>query len=634
MDFFQHQDTARQQTRRLVLLFVLAILSITALLSAGSTLLYLSLSNASFDWQATARLSAICFVALSLVISLSAWLRLYDLQKQGGASIAESLGGQLLASDTTHPKHRQLLNVVEEMAIASGIAVPQVYLLADEPGINAFAAGMHIDDAVIGITQGALDNFNRDELQGVIAHEFSHILNGDMRLNTRLIGLLFGITCVAYFGHLIVDSLSLSRRRMRRRSSDSDKGVAALFALGVICIVLGWLGTLFGSIIKAAISRQREFLADASAVQFTRNDQGIAGALKKIAAYSHGSTLESKASNEVSHMMFGQSRRAGLAALFATHPPLEERIRRIEPYWDGTIQSANDNQARSFAHSSVSGFAASPHSAASEPSSSTASTSAELCANGQALINQLPLPLLDMAREPYSARFVAFALIFDGSETQRDIIKQHIPMVAQAKVLPWLNYAIPAHLRLPLLELAIPALKSLSEGQRHRLCEVLRELSLTDHHYSLAEWCVINLLEKQLLPTFSHTRQNKSLQQLQSSVYWLLRELAWVCHDEPQGAQIAFEDALRHLNLPVIPLEPAENNWPLSRTALELLLQLKTKDRTQFVKACRLAIESNGKITVAEGELYRVIACFLEIPEPPLSLSSEDNLSSTQSLSD
>lgn len=177
---------------------------------------------------------------------------------------------------------------------------------------------------------------------------------------------------------------------------------------------------------------------------------------------------------------------------------------------------------------------------------------------------------------------------------------------------------------MPLLELSIPALKSLSEGQRHRLCEVLRELSLTDHHYSLAEWCVINLLEKQLLPTLGHTRQNKSLEQLQSSVYWLLRELAWVCHDERQGAQIAFDNALRHLSLPVIPLEPAENNWPLSRTALELLLQLKERERAQVVKACRLAIESNGKVTVAEGELYRVIACFLEIPEPPLSLSSED----------
>ncbi|WP_217512151.1 M48 family metallopeptidase [Vibrio metschnikovii] len=626
MDFFQHQDTARQQTRRLVLLLAFTMLSITALLSLGSMFIYLSVSHASLDWQTAIRLSLLCFAALSLVIGLSAWLRLYDLQKQGGCSVAESLGGQLIASDTTHPKHRQLLNVVEEMAIAAGIAVPQVYLLADEQGINAFAAGMSIDDAVIGITQGALDNFNRDELQGVIAHEFSHILNGDMRLNTRLIGLLFGITCVAYFGHLIVDSLSRSRRRTIRRSSDSDKGVAALFAIGVVCIVFGWIGTLFGSMIKAAISRQREFLADASAVQFTRNDQGIAGALKKIAGYSPGSTLSAKASDEISHMMFGQSRRSGLAALFATHPPLEERIRRIEPYWDGSVQSINKHQTRSFADPSVSGFAASASSAPA--ASSTISTSAELCASGQTLISQLPQPLIAMAREPYSARFVAFALIFDGSEAQRHIIKQHIPMVSQATILPWLDYAIPTHLRLPLLELSIPALKSLSEGQRHRLCEVLRELSLTDHHYSLAEWCVINLLEKQLLPTLGHTRQNKSLQQLTSSVYWLLRELAWVCHDERQGAQIAFDNALRHLSLPVIPLEPAENNWPLSRTALELLLQLKERERAQVVKACRLAIESNGKVTVAEGELYRVIACFLEVPEPPLSLSVEGNLHS------
>lgn len=202
--------------------------------------------------------------------------------------------------------------------------------MTEEHGINAFAAGMSIDDAVIGVTQGALDAFSRDELQGVIAHEFSHILNGDMRLNTRLIGALFGITCIAHFGHLILDN-SNSTRHVSRSSSDSNKGFAVIILIAIVCLVLGWLGTLFGNMIKAAISRQREFLADASAVQFTRNDQGIAGALKKIGSNVQGSTLNTKASDEMSHMMFGQSKLSGFSGLFATHPPLDERIRRIEP---------------------------------------------------------------------------------------------------------------------------------------------------------------------------------------------------------------------------------------------------------------------------------------------------------------
>ncbi|CAE6959482.1 Peptidase family M48 [Vibrio sp. B1ASS3] len=325
--------------------------------------------------------------------------------------------------------------------------------------------------------------------------------------------------------------------------------------------------------------------------------------------------------------MFGQSNLSGFTGLFATHPPLEERIRRIEPNWDDSFLSKSRSQGATFGNEQVSGFASdadfSPQDLGSqdvEPQS-VAPTSSELSETGKQLISQLPQDLVDIAREPYSARFIALQLIFDGSEVQREMIKGHIPMVSHAKLLPWLDYKLPTHLRLPLLELAIPALKALSEGQKNRLCEVLRELSQTDNHYSLGEWCIINLLEKQLIAPLGFTRQNKTLKQLEESVHWLLRELAWVSHSEPQAAQRAFNSALTSLGFAEVTLEPANKNWRLSRAALELLLQLKPVQRRQFVKACRLAIESDGKITVAEGELYRVIACFLEVPEPPLTVT-------------
>lgn len=283
MDFFQHQDAARQRTGLLVFLFTFAVLTITALVSTLSIAIYFGVTETPFDTHTAVSYSLICFAGVAFVIGMSSLIRLSDLKSNGGRGVAESMGGKLVSTDTTSRKHRQLLNVVEEMAIAAGVPVPPVYLMEHERGINAFAAGMSIDDAVIGITQGALDSFSRDELQGVIAHEFSHILNGDMRLNTRLIGILFGITCIAHFGHLVLDNMPHSSR-VSRRPSDSDKGFAIIFMIALVCLVLGWLGTLFGSMIKAAISRQREFLADASAVQFTRNDQGIAGALKKLAA--------------------------------------------------------------------------------------------------------------------------------------------------------------------------------------------------------------------------------------------------------------------------------------------------------------------------------------------------------------
>ncbi|TOH78390.1 Zn-dependent protease [Vibrio parahaemolyticus] len=616
MDFFHHQDTARQRTGLLVMLFTLAVLAITGLVSVISIGIYFYFTGEPFTTQSIISYCLLSFVGVLLIVSISSFVRLSELNANGGRGVAESIGGKLISTDTSNAKHRQLLNVVEEMSIASGIPVPPVYVLAEEHGINAFAAGMSIDDAVIGVTQGALDAFSRDELQGVIAHEFSHILNGDMRLNTRLIGALFGITCIAHFGHLILDN-SNSTRHVSRSSSDSNKGFAVIILIAIVCLVLGWLGTLFGNMIKAAISRQREFLADASAVQFTRNDQGIAGALKKIGSNVQGSTLNTKASDEMSHMMFGQSKLSGFSGLFATHPPLDERIRRIEPNWDGSYAQHSHAQNTEFDNEQVSGFAV----GGGSPASQSASPSEQLSETGQQLISQLPPELVDIAREPYSARFIAFALIFDGSDIQREMIKSYVPLASQSTLLPWLDYDLPLHLRFPLLELALPALKSLSETQKISLCKVLRELSETDNQYSLAEWCVINLLEKQLLASFGFIKQHKTLKQLEESVFWLLRELAWVSHSQADKAQRAYHCALAHLGFPEVKLEPANSNWHLSRAALELLLQLKPKDRRIFVKACRLAIESDGEITVAEGELYRVIACFLEVPEPPLTIS-------------
>ncbi|HCH5315061.1 TPA: M48 family metalloprotease [Vibrio parahaemolyticus] len=616
MDFFHHQDTARQRTGLLVMLFTLAVLAITGLVSVISIGIYFYFTGEPFTTQSIISYCLLSFVGVLLVVSISSFFRLSELNANGGRGVAESIGGKLISTDTSNAKHRQLLNVVEEMSIASGIPVPPVYVMAEEHGINAFAAGMSIDDAVIGVTQGALDAFSRDELQGVIAHEFSHILNGDMRLNTRLIGALFGITCIAHFGHLILDN-SNSTRHVSRSSSDSNKGFAVIILIAIVCLVLGWLGTLFGNMIKAAISRQREFLADASAVQFTRNDQGIAGALKKIGSNVQGSTLNTKASDEMSHMMFGQSKLSGFSGLFATHPPLDERIRRIEPNWDGSYAQHSHAQNTAFDNEQVSGFAV----GGGSPASQSASPSEQLSETGQQLISQLPPELVDIAREPYSARFVAFALIFDGSDIQREMIKSYVPLASQSTLLPWLDYDLPLHLRFPLLELALPALKSLSEAQKISLCKVLRELSETDNQYSLAEWCVINLLEKQLLASFGFIKQHKTLKQLEESVFWLLRELAWVSHSQADKAQRAYHCALAHLGFPEVKLEPANSNWHLSRAALELLLQLKPKDRRMFVKACRLAIESDGEITVAEGEIYRVIACFLEVPEPPLTIS-------------
>ena len=332
MNFFEAQDKARRNTLWLVLLFTLAVAGLIVLTNLFLLSVYVYLKTEQFvvspetlsyfySWEEFAIVGlGVCLLVLggSLFKALSL--------SGGGPTIAEMLGGRLVSHGTTDLQQRQLLNVVEEMAIAAGMPIPQVYLLSDT-SINAFAAGLSPANAVIGITEGTLTRLNREELQGVIAHEFSHIANGDMRLNIRLLAILHGILLIGLVGYFMFRSL-----RFAGRARKGAGGIFALAAIGVGLMVIGYAGSFFGQWIKAIVSRQREYLADSSAVQFTRNKDGIAGALKKIGGSSHvGSYLSSPSAPEYSHAYFANGISSFWQSLFATHPPLETRIRRIEP---------------------------------------------------------------------------------------------------------------------------------------------------------------------------------------------------------------------------------------------------------------------------------------------------------------
>jgi Zn-dependent protease with chaperone function len=323
MNFFEHQARARSRTRGLVLLFLLAvavivaaIVGIVAVMLAAAMQQPLALAaqqNADTLWMtALATLAVIGLASLYKSASLRA----------GGSAVAQALGGTRVPPDTQDRRLRRLRNVVEEMAIAAGTPVPEVYVLEHEAGINAFAAGWSPADAAVAVTRGTLEKLSRDELQGVIAHEFSHVLNGDMRLNIRLMGLLFGILVIAVIGREVLEAGARGRS-----SSKKEGGAIVLIALAVMLI--GYIGLFFGRLIKAGVSRSREYLADSSAVQFTRQTTGITGALKKIAGIDAGSRLQAAGKEEVAHMLFGDG--VGYFALFATHPPILDRIRRLDP---------------------------------------------------------------------------------------------------------------------------------------------------------------------------------------------------------------------------------------------------------------------------------------------------------------
>src|SRR5450830_1714513 len=296
MDFFEQQDHAHRQSRKLLFLFFLAVIAILIAVNVSLALIW--------KWAFALRTqghpgypTGFFFVNTAVTLLFIGGGTLFETfrLRDGGDAVAQMAGGRLVMPSSTDVKERRLLNIVEEMALASGIACPRVYVLDREDAINAFAAGYHQNEAVVAVTQGSLTRLSRDELQGVIGHEFSHILNGDMRLNLRLIGMIFGILCLTVIGRILL--------RTGRGGSRRDKNPLPL--LGLALIIIGWVGIIFGRLIQAAVSRQREFLADASSVQFTRNPLGLSGALQKIGRYSYGSRIESPHAEQTSHMFFG-----------------------------------------------------------------------------------------------------------------------------------------------------------------------------------------------------------------------------------------------------------------------------------------------------------------------------------------
>lgn len=335
MDFFQRQVKAKQRTKLLVAYFVIAVMCIIAAIYVAAVLIF---HYTGYGRSPEAPMPELTFwdpqLLLYVVLGTLGVVVIGSVYKtlalaKGGSSVAESLGGQLVSTEPGNPDERRLCNIVEEMAIAAGVPIPKIYVLPDEQGINAFAAGHTPEDAAIGVTHGSLTLLSRDELQGVIGHEFSHILNGDMRLNLRIMGIIFGIVCLSVIGRVLIYS----------RGGRGRQGANPLMFLGLALIVIGAIGLIFGRLIQAALSRQREFLADASSVQFTRNPAGLSGALQKIGGA--GSRIDSPHAGETSHMFFSNGLAKPFLGAFATHPPLDERIRAIDPAWDGKfIQSS------------------------------------------------------------------------------------------------------------------------------------------------------------------------------------------------------------------------------------------------------------------------------------------------------
>lgn len=647
MNFFEHQDRARRNTNHLILLLILAVLSlvaITTLLFAAFAFFGSSQSN-QVEAQPLAILQGILhalsfeaffWIALTVsgVVALGSLFRFVQL-RGGGKTIAAAMGGRLLSGNTNDLDERKILNVVEEMAIASGAAVPPVYLIEDD-AINAFAAGYHPQDAVIGITRGCIQALTRDELQGVIAHEFSHIFHGDMRINMRLIALLHGILVIGLIGEFLIRSAS--NRGVRRSSKDSSP--AAILGLGLGLFVIGYTGIFFGNLIKAAVSRQREFLADASAVQFTRNPDGISGALKKIGGSVSGSRLHNEHAAEFSHMYFSQGIKS-FFNLMATHPPLEERIKRIQPNWDGDFgkstyirrkTSADSNNAlddegtMGFSEGAKTYQAASSHTALDIDAAinQIAQPMQTHVTYARDRLTEIPLLLKEAAREPFSARGLVFGLLLDR---QRDLRNQQLALLSEhltSADLSDLNDIIytaadlDANLRLPVIELCLASLKQLSPEQHAAFLSCLNVLISADQKVSLMEWSIYRIVLHNTIINNKLVR-NRQLSDLQSECQLLLSLLAYAGARSEQDASTAFAQAQQVLNFSNLSLLPRSSiRLDDADKALDQLNLTKPLQKPQLLKAMSECVLHDGQLSIAEAELFRAIADSLDCPIPPI----------------
>lgn len=669
MDFFAHQEAARRQTGRLVFLFGLSLAGIIAAI-------YL-LALVAFGVGDTTRASVDSFDHLgdfandpmghdpgpaSDPLRTTGWFRLDLLGgvtigvlgivgvasliksaqlRGGGAVVAAQLGGTLITHDTADALEKRALNIVEEMAIASGIAAPPVFILRNESGINAFAAGWGPNDAAIGITRGCLETLSRDELQGVIAHEFSHIFNGDMRLNIRLMGLVFGILAIHVIGRIL---LRASFYGSIGRSSRNNNGHMALVLIGAALAGIGAIGAMFGSLIRASVSRQREFLADASAVQFTRNPDGIAGALKKIAGFVEGSRIRSPRAEEASHMFFGSAMLSGVAGLFATHPPLPIRIRRIDPSWDGKVQPIRRTEAVGSVVGLEGAAAFAPAAVPTSPTTmhrlSTRTTNASAVewigrlgpghvTRAREIIHSAPPQLVEAARSAYSARAAIFALLLDRTPEVRHRQMDRIGeagepgLVAETVRLEPLARHLPPEARAPVAEIALGALSSITYPQYQRFRTTLRGLVEADAKRNVFEWMLERLAEASLGARFEGAAtgipEYYALSRLGSECSMVLSMLAHASGADFEEARRAFHagvSALPEVAVAFIPAEACSLSG-LSRALDRLATVTPTLKRT-IVTACARVVAADARAATQEIELLRGVSASLGAPMPPV----------------
>ncbi|MDH3550589.1 MAG: M48 family metallopeptidase [Gammaproteobacteria bacterium] len=643
MNFFVAQDKARQASRRLIAAYIVATILIVAGITAivGFALYTFTDTGYGYAPGEFVRNNTGILIATALLTTLfilGASMFKTSVLSSGGGAVATQLGGTLVPANVQDPLRRRLRNVVEEMAIASGVPVPEIYVLEEESGINAFAAGYTPSDAAVAVTRGTLELLDRDELQGVIAHEFSHILNGDMRLNIRLMGVLFGIMVLGLIGRLIVRggyhaSIVSSRR---------DRGTPVVLVIGLGLAILGGIGMFFARVIKAGVSRQREFLADASAVQFTRQSAGIANALKKIGGYSEGSLIQAADPEEVSHMLFGSGLK--LSGMFATHPPLIKRIQaldpnfkesdfpRVDPRQQPMQATAAGETGSAFAGDVTTALASGGAQVLAESIAETVGQpEVEHVEYAQHLRHSIPTDLYEAAHSAEFAYLLTIALILDrtGDVVDRQLTLAREQLGAERAKLLRRYYEklmdTGPEFRLPLLGIAFPALKLRPRQELSYLVSLTTRMIQIDGEIDLYEYCFYRIMMTNLGKAKDPSGRRKALRSrrsdLQASAVELLRILADYGHKDDEESRAAFNTGINALGSWAQDYSyKSDRQYTISVLdhSLDVLLGLNSKGKESLLRAISATAGHDGKLTVTEAELIRAVCATLDYPLPPI----------------
>jgi Zn-dependent protease with chaperone function len=653
VDFFERQDKARRHTTFLVCYFTLAVI-----LTVGSVCFVVGLLTGMFEPKSADKetpsgseratvLLTTGFATLG-IIGAGSFFKTLSLAR-GGRAVAEMLDGRLVNSNSTDIQERKLLNVVEEMAIASGVPVPQVYVMDGESGINAFAAGNSVSDAAISVTHGAMTMLNRDELQGVIAHEFSHLLNGDMKLNLRLMGLVFGILCLTVVGRVLL--------RFRGKSNV----VFFAWIIGLILVIIGWIGVLFGRLIQAAVSRQREFLADASAVQFTRNPSGLGNALKKIGGITQGSTLESDRADEASHLFFADGLKSRFFG-FATHPPLIERIQALDPSFDGKYPSVLIADTPTTAAPPPLPGASPlvpppppppPMPAAMPPPLPAMGppplpVAATIIAQGDVVADAgrpraehlqyavdlhgaVPASIQSAVHDPLGAHALICALLLSDDPGTRakqltDLRRATSDAVVnETERVSTEARRIPAEARIPIVDLTLPALRRLSPAQFEQFRTAVNGLIGGDNETDLFEFMlqkiVMRHLDTRFYPERRPVTQFYDLRPLVRDAGILLSATAYAGAEDATKANEAFAkgaESLGRIARAEIPwLPPTDCDLAHLDAALDRFAQSVPQIKKNVLASCAETVAFDNLIQPREAEILRAIADSLDCPLPP-----------------